>query len=56
MLGGLQELGWDVVVTYGSSKSVRGWEHAGFGGFYGEGDARNFAHPLDPWNCRRMAW
>ena len=47
-LGGLQELGWDVVFTAGSSKRVRGWEQAGFGGFYGEGDARNFAHPVDP--------
>ena len=37
-----------MVFTDGSSKRMRGWEQAGFGGFYGEGDARNFAHPLDP--------
>ena len=43
-----QEKGWDVMFTDGSSKRVRGWEQAGFGGFYGEGDERNFACPLDP--------
>ena len=32
-LGVLQEKGWDVVFTDGSSKKVRGWEQAGFGGF-----------------------
>ena len=37
-LGVLQEKGWDVVFTDGSSKRVRGWEQAGYGGFYGEGD------------------
>ena len=37
-----------MVFTDGSSKRVRGWEHAGFGGFYGEGDERNFSCPLDP--------
>ena len=47
-LGALQEKGWDVVFTDGSSKRVRGWEQVGFGGFYGEGDERNFACPLDP--------
>ena len=47
-LGVLQEKGWDVVFTDGSSKRVRGWEQAGFGGFYGEGDERNFACPLNP--------
>ena len=47
-LGVLQEKGWDVVFTDGSFKSVRGWEQAGFGGFYGDGDERNFACPLDP--------
>ena len=47
-LGVLQEKGWDVVFTDGSSKRVRGWQQAGFGGFYGEGDERNFACPLDP--------
>ena len=46
-LGVLQEKGWDVVFTDGSSKRVRGWEQAGFGGFYREGDERNFACPLD---------
>ena len=34
--------------TDGSSKTVWGWEQAGFGGFYGEGGERNFACPLDP--------
>ena len=48
VLGVLQEQGWDVVFTDGSSKRVRGWEQAGFGGFYGEGDERNFSCPLDP--------
>ena len=47
-LGVLQEEGWDVVFTDGSSKRVRGWEQAGVGSFYGEGDERNFACPLDP--------
>ena len=47
-LGVLQETGWDVVFTDESSKRVRGWEQAGFGGFYGEGDEWNFACPLDP--------
>ena len=47
-LGVLQEKGWDVVFTDGSSKRVRGWEQARFGGFYGDGDERNFACPLDP--------
>ena len=44
----LQEKGWDVVFTDGSSKRVRVWEQAGFGGFYGEGDERSFACPLNP--------
>ena len=47
-LGVLEEKGWEVVFTDGSSKRVQGWEQAGFGGFYGEGDERNFACPLDP--------
>ena len=47
-LGVLQEKGWDVVFTAGSSKRGRGWEQEGFGGFNGEGDERNFACPLDP--------
>ena len=47
-LGVLQEKGWDVVFTDGSSKRVQGWEQPGFGGFYGEGDERNFACPTDP--------
>ena len=47
-LGRLQELGWDVVFTDGSSKRVRGWEQARIRGFYWEGDERNFAPPLDP--------
>ena len=44
----LQEKGRDVVFRDGSSKRVRGREQAGFGAFYGEGDERNFACPLDP--------
>ena len=47
-LGLLQEQGWDVVFTDVSSKRVRGWEQVGFGGFYGEGDERNFSCRLDP--------
>ena len=46
--GVLQEQRWDVVFTDGSSKRVQGWEQAGFGGFYGEGDERIFSCPLDP--------
>ena len=37
-----------MVFTDGSSKRVRGWEQAGFGGFHGEGDESNFSCPLDP--------
>ena len=37
-----------MVFRDGSSKRVRGWEQAWFGGFYGEGDERNFSCPLDP--------
>ena len=37
-----------MVFTDGSSKRVWGWEQAGFGAFYGEGDERNFSYPLEP--------
>lgn len=35
--------GWVVVYTDGSSKVVRGWRQAGFGGWYGENSPRNFS-------------
>ena len=35
--------GWVVVYTDGSSKVVRGWRQAGFGGWYGENSPLNFS-------------
>ena len=35
-----------LVFEDGSSKHVRGWHHAGFAGFYGRVDERNFTEPV----------
>ena len=39
----LQQEGVPIAFPDGSSKRVRGWDQAGYGVFYGEGDARNYA-------------
>ena len=42
----LQGDGVAIAFTDGSSKQVRGWDQAGSGVFYGEGDSRNHSAPV----------
>ena len=54
-LGLLQEQGWDVVFTDGSSKRVRGWDRRGLGGLTGRGMREIFHAPWTPMRYRPMA-
>ena len=53
--GVLQEKGWDVVFTDGSSKRVRGREQAGFGGVYGRGMRGTLRAPWTSRRCKPTA-
>ena len=45
-LASLEEDGWTVAYTDGSSKMVRGWRQGGYGVWFAEASTRNFAAPI----------
>ena len=45
-LASLEEDGWTVAYTDGSSKMVRGWRQGGYGVWFSESSTRNFAVPI----------
>ena len=51
----LMRQGWTVVYTDGSTKLVKGWWQAGYGGWFAEGSARNFSAQVPSHERQRVS-